>query len=635
MGETKSSESVRKYLKEPVLYRIISRLFVALFFGIIGLAVIKNAGGVDTLSIWRLAVCGACGIAISFVVMQLFSLLPSISPALKQVLPILLFGFLITVQIFVGFSLWIQPEAGAGFGEAYRFAGNRVLQREQTDLFFMNYPGETGLYIFFCGVFSILRNFGFDNFLLAAVILNILSIDLALLFIVIAVKNTFGFSKMILTQTVAFFIAPFILHTPIFTPHTFAMPFVSVIVLLWQKGRTLWRRDMVASASARYFALSFLAGIGALLHPLVLGVWGAVTLDMLILLRGKGRLRMLIGGTVAVLTLFVGVTLLIQNGDLFPELSEQAGAVPWAFQLYAGLGADYTADLQQVLNQPTRAARNSYVMQGIQRRVSGMGVGGVFSHLADKWSTVFSDGTHEAMGLLAGGSGQGRNLYFLVDPDRPWNNVLFYVSFASQMALLFWMLVSALKALTRKNDFFTFVRIAIFTQAIFMLFLPLEGKGMLLLLPLYVLCMIESAPVAAAAQKAPLVKVPILHSTEMTGVLDEIQEFGEDGMPENAESNVTMHSEGDAGAWDGIPVDIADINEGLGGGIEESYQIPLEEPESLPLFEEAIPYYDTQVAVAEGGYEEPFPQVETSDVQLLHTPQTLAGYEETFLGEVR
>lgn len=512
--QERPKDVARSALRAPVAYRVTSTLFAMLLAMVLVMAVAANPGTQYPYEWLRLLVCAVGGIAIAFLLMKLVSLLPAPTKVGETVMAVVLMAALVGLQLYVASTLKLEPGDTTRWGTVIESAQNYVLYGEQPGEHFLYFPWDGGAYTLLCGFFGLLRIFGLKSFSFAAVVLNIAAIDAAVWLMYRAARGVFGGSKALFMLGSMLLFAPLYLYIPIPTAQTLVLPFVAAQVLLWQRARKSWRAGDAGKSMGMYCFASALAALGALIHVASAFVWIAVSLDLLLMLRGRGRMRMLLSGMALAVVVFVGGFAAIRYGSLLPHYNYADGGLPASYWVYSGLGVgeeSYAADLADIIAQPNKASRQAFVQQGISRRTGEMGFSGMLRHTGKKMAYTYGDGTFGAPAYLKDASSSF--LLRFVTPGDSRFEILAYYSFVWQAAVLFWAMVSGIKSFLRKNDYYSYARVAILLYMVYMLVVQASPQDVLPILPLLLLCALEAGPIRSSANDAAKekneVKIPV------------------------------------------------------------------------------------------------------------------------------
>lgn len=490
---------IRKQVNYSVLYRVLSVLFALLFGIVLVLVVVANPNLFYFYSWWWLLLVAACGSGLFYAAIYLFRLIPKLPKGAELAVAGVLFAVFLVVQIGAGWALRVLPDTTWSFGKVFYMAQDYVMDKQVPGLYLLQNPQHTGMYVLYCGLFNVLRSFGRTDFVGAAIQLNMVAIAVSVLLLYASVRYTFGGTKALFVLLFSVLLTPFTLYTPIFCAESMALPFAVGAVLLWQVARKNWRNGEISRATSFFCGFSIVVAIGSFLYWPLLVIWLAAVLDLLFYLRGKGKLRIFAGGLVLLALLFVGGNILVRDSALTPDYDVAADGVPALHYVRTGLswGGTEENDLEYFSALPDKQARYNDDAKAIGAWFNEQGVGGVLKHIGGKLAYLFGDGTYEAPATLKTDPLARGTLYEYVVPDQAGFAPLAYVSFAVQVAMLFWALVSAIKSFARRNDYFTFLRNILLFAVLFMLVWPSSPRSMLPFMPVLALCAIEGGPSAA------------------------------------------------------------------------------------------------------------------------------------------
>ncbi|MDL2327790.1 hypothetical protein LJC64_03955, partial [Ruminococcaceae bacterium OttesenSCG-928-A11] len=396
MDKKHTREQVRAQISAPVLYRVFNIAFAVVFFAVVVLAVFMNPNVAYYYLWYGLLGALAAGAVVAFGASRLFMLIKKTPKKGTEIAVVA--GLMVLLGLVQAYFIWgllPQPAALDDFGAVYTSAADYALGGGLPGDYFLVNPTHTGTYTLLAGFFSLLAQFGVTDFALPSAILNALAIDGAVLMLYFCGRRLWSSRRAIFLLAVAAGSVPLLLYTPVAYSYTLALPFVTGILLLWLKARAAWRGGSLRGAVVRFCVLSALAGAGALLKATVLVIWLAVVLDLLLLLSGKGRLRLLLAGLGCTALIFVGGTIGLRHTPLMPAYDQNDGFPLRGFVLM-GLDGDggYSAeDLELVMAQEGSRARATFINAEIAQRLGDLGFGGVMEHLGYKIGYTFGDGT--------------------------------------------------------------------------------------------------------------------------------------------------------------------------------------------------------------------------------------------------
>lgn len=518
-----------------VPYKLVNILFAILFFAAAVLSVLYGSGGTSGTPWYTLLFAALGGVAATGALYRLYTLIRGISPGAERLLVALLLLLLVALQVLAAWQLAgalpQQTQAGGVYLHALEYVQNGTLPGD----YFTVYPTKAGAYVLLCGVLSLGKMLGIGQGILPMV-LNAVAIDAAVVLLYFCARRLFGVQKAIFALFLSAIAAPFLLYVPLVCAETLALPFPVAIVLLWLRVRAAWRTEKNTKALKTFLLLSLVAALGALLKPIVLVLWLATALDILLLLRGKGKMPILLLGLL-VLAVPLGA------GFFFMfSLPMLAGTVPWSFPQTAfimmglsGNGGYNEADAALVLAKTGGNARSQFVQEEILRRAAGMNPIQFIKHYCAKLANTYGDGMYMAQAHLqsAAGSGSG-GLWAWVLPGGRFYMPASVVAFALQMAVLVYAAWGAVVSMLRKNNALGFVRLGLLGMFLFLLVFSSTPTDVLCFLPLGMLCALEAAPMPLS--DAEKLKARHKMEQELFGYLPDDQDYYEEELDDEWET---------------------------------------------------------------------------------------------------
>ncbi|NLW79072.1 MAG: hypothetical protein GXY32_06645 [Ruminococcaceae bacterium] len=486
----------RLRLRTPWPYRVMNIVFALLFFGVVLLAVFANQNTAAGFTWYWLLAAAAGGVGVAFLLSRLFAIMPPPSKRVEILVVVLLFAAYATVQALAGWSLRVQPDSGWDFGLVHQYAAAYAQNGTLPDEYFLLFPNNAGIYFLLANYYAILTLFGVTNLEIAAFVLNIVAIDGALVLLYFCGRRLFGARQALFLLVCAFLTLPFLMYTPIWYTDTLTLVFPIATALLWLQTRTLWRDGKTGRAIGRFCVLSLVAGAGSILKITVAILWVAAVIDLLVLLRGKGRWKVLLAGLAVMLVVAVGGTFAVRYSSLLPRYDYQKEGIPFTHWIMMGLSGngDYNDDDYQAVLAVDGENRAAYISNEIGERLQDMGFFGTLEHLGRKAAYTFGDGTYTAAEKLDRSAAQIGPLHAWFVKGGQYNTLLHYLAFAVEMAMLVWMAVAAIKALIRGNNALTFLRIALFGLVLFLMLWETRARYLVNYLPIFLLCAVEAAP---------------------------------------------------------------------------------------------------------------------------------------------
>jgi|GEM_PF-3454908 len=265
--------------------------------------------------------------------------------------------------------------------------------------YFAQFPNNSFLMLCFAFLFRVCNFFGVTNYMPALIGVNVLVVDITIVFSVLCAKKMFGNKT---AGLYAILLMGFLgLHRGIVLPYsdTFCMPFPILCLFLYlhlpEKG--IKRFLMIGG-----MALSFV--IGYKIKPQTVILIVALGLAA-VCYRKPSRKRLkkvALTGFCFFLTSCITLTCLdlLIDRSTAPHISQKLKAereIPFTHFLMMGLndetqgffsGSDYTA----TLSYPTKSGKIQFNLQEIRRRLQAFGISGYGSFLFQKSKAIYADG---------------------------------------------------------------------------------------------------------------------------------------------------------------------------------------------------------------------------------------------------
>lgn len=497
-NSTDGRSLLRAQVSNSILYKIFNIVFGLFFSVVLVLVIFFNQKTFYHYKILGLVLILAAVTAITWVLAKIFMLLPKFSTKAETIIILIAMAIFITLQSIVGWQLRTAPNDAWDYGIVFQHARDFVLNGTYPGEYFLYFPNNTGLYTLWVVLFSVLKTFGAQDFYIGAFIFNIVSISTAIVLLYLCARHLFGVNKAFFVLFTAFATSPFLLYSSITYTDTVTLPYPIMIVLLWLKARNYWRKGQFSLTLLYFCALSAFAALGSVLKITVLIVWVAVAIDLIVLMCGKGRLRIALAGLgVLCFILFSGLWF-TRNSMMLPKYNYKQDGIPytnWIMMGLQGQGGYNDSDYQAVLSLPDVATRKQYIKDETSNRIEFMGPIGLIQHIGDKLSYTFGDGTYVAPDKLNRSSVQPSPLHNFVIYTEPGFKYFAYISFGINTTMLLFMMIASFKSLWRGNNSITFIRVAVFGLSLFLMIWETRSRYLINFLPLFLLCAAEALPV--------------------------------------------------------------------------------------------------------------------------------------------
>lgn len=261
--------------------------------------------------------------------------------------------------------------------------------------YFSRWPNNIPLYLLLGKVFRLFASSGI-SLNVVGMGMNILAIDIAIIFLYFSVRKVTGTSSAAcISLLLATLHIPLLVYVPIYYTDTLTLPFPIIGFYLWLKVKEELGNEKMGKALAIAIGMALLLGIGAVLKLTVIFILIAAVFDGLVSLPFKK-------GIVLVLTILViGISafVLLNQACLDSNMvvSDEEGCyIPklhWVMMGLQGKGNYYDPDYQLTLSVPEEG-RDKLVKDMIKIRLENYGLKGMVDHLYRKISFVWAEGTY-------------------------------------------------------------------------------------------------------------------------------------------------------------------------------------------------------------------------------------------------
>ena len=261
--------------------------------------------------------------------------------------------------------------------------------------YFTMWPNNIPLYILLGTVFRAFVDTGI-SLNAVGIALNIIAIDIAIIFLYYSVRKTSGTSS---AACVSLFLAalhvPMLVYVPIYYTDTLTLPFPIIGYFLWLKVKEELGTGKMGKAPVYAVTMALLLGLGAVLKLSVLFFLIAAAADGLVSLQFKRGIVLV----VAILVIGIATYAVLNQAcmDSNMVVSDEEGCyIPklhWVMMGLQGKGNYYDPDYQLTLSVPEEG-RDELVRTMIKIRLENYDPKGMAEHLYKKISFVWAEGTY-------------------------------------------------------------------------------------------------------------------------------------------------------------------------------------------------------------------------------------------------
>lgn len=477
-------------MKQKVpLYQIFNSVFAALFLVLIGIVVFAHNN--PFLSLKKIPLIGlAALLCAGFAVLAMLWHRYGQAPQRERLIVGLLLAGYLAVQVVVGLQLQVIPRRTWDFPMVFYQAQQFVLEGTAPDEYFALFDNNAPLYWLFVGLFTVLKPFGVQDFMPAAVVCNCLLINVALLYLYRTARLLWG-PKWALAALVAAFCCPaLVLYGPIVYTDTLTLPAVTISVYHWLRARGSWAEQNKSGARRHAAAAGAAAAVGTVLKVSVAILFIAYCIDLVLLWQKKQKHSVFLCFAACFLILLAAGNW--ASRAALPEYQEEG--VPFTHWIMMGLQGDggyWDPDYKATLSYDTYAERAAFHRAEIRARLAAMTPAQLMEHCANKLSYIVSDGTYYAPVKLDQGPKRVTTLHTFIVPGSGAAGMLYYAADALQLCLLLGCMLSALRAVVTKQHQLTVLRVAVFGCLLFLLIWEARSRYLLNFWPLLLLCAVS------------------------------------------------------------------------------------------------------------------------------------------------
>lgn len=385
----------------------------------------------------------------------------------------------------------------AGYAMDYAQAENVIAYGEQMRgtsfaSYFSLWPNNVPLYLLLGKVFRLFVGSGI-SLNMVGIGINILAIDIALLFLYLSVRKATGTAS---TACVSLFLSaihiPLLIYTPIYYTDTLTLPFPILGFYLWLKVKEELGSGRMGNAPVYAVLMAILLGAGAVLKLSVIFFLIAAAVDGLVSIPFRKGIILV----AAILVIGVGVYMLLNQACMNSDMvvtDEEGCYIPklhWVMMGLQGKGNYYDPDYQLTLSVPAEG-RDKLVKDMIKIRLENYGIKGMADHLYKKISFVWAEGTYYSSLKIARDRGI-ENTW--MDPYVNWEGERFvpYAEYCQGLLLLNYIsfiaaAVTIVLGKPKRNQLLTVALIAVFGVFLFECIWEARSRYIFNYLPVFIM----------------------------------------------------------------------------------------------------------------------------------------------------
>jgi len=387
-----------------------------------------------------------------------------IAPAISgQTHRLILVAFIIVsaiLQIYLGNRLRFTPlwdmEAIFEGGRLWVLTGhldNDTVFHGTYHRYFAMFSNQWGGLVLFRNIFWVYDLFGGTDFHRPALYWNVFMVQAMVFALYSAARRVHGLQAGLFVLCFLCIFLPFHFFGAVYYTDTLSLPFVAIAFALYLRGRD---EESLRNRLLFFAACGLVIAVGALIKATALVVVIAITIDHLLVAKKEGLHRRFISIGVAgiiFVMVFGGFNMYMSRRVICPEMTDRhrIPRMHWAMMGLHGEGHYNPQDFDFTMSIPDLATRQSATASEFNRRLRDLGVTGLASLYAAKFSINFGDGTYEMHRILHSQPVNITRLHELTLSQGPHFNGYMHIASGFTSALLLLMLAGAVHAI-RKND---------------------------------------------------------------------------------------------------------------------------------------------------------------------------------------
>lgn len=414
--------------------------------------------------------------------------------------------FLLTAAglLYAGFQLKVYP--GWDFGSVYQGAVELAEDgcfSDNSSWYFTTYPNNVAVCMFLAVIFKIFG--GLCSYITLGVLWNIGMILLGLFFFYLLACRLFGLRWGAFGMLLCLFFLPFYMHAPIFYTDTFALPFVTGTLLLYETrkkdSRWLFLTGTILAAGYK-----IKGSLGVILIALLIHLW-----------LGRESIRKRLWKSLFLLLPFlVFVTLLTVVPARLSGLSQEESyqnEFPMEHWLALGLvdSGGYNADVYwMTASVEGKDEKQAVDREFIREKLAGYGLPGMLSHLREKVVFTWGDGVYFAPEKLQRDPLKTSWLHEWVLYNGSHYSLTYRYCNAVQLLILGGIFLSVLRNFTKKGKIreIQAMQLSVFGIFLFLLIWETRSRYLVNFVPVFFLLGIDAlqgirSRLEAAGRKGP------------------------------------------------------------------------------------------------------------------------------------
>lgn len=413
-----------------------------------------------------------------------------------------LVGIFLLLQLIYAFYMTRYP--GWDWGNVYTAA--KTYAEGSKDLvwwdYFKMFPNNNALFYFETLIFKVLNVFGWLTIrksIVIMVLINILFIDLSVLFLYLTVRNIIGKREAIFSLIMCILSYAFYCYIPVFYTDTLTMLFPILYMYLYS-------RYLKDNKNKNLILISLFSIIGYKFKPTTIIATVAIFIDLLLRKNIKKNYKSYISFCLSFIIIFLLISFVEVKFTIMPyDINNNNQEIPFTHWVMMGMTERdsyvdgrkwigwYNPDsLDYTLKYKTTDERKKANIKKIKEQYQDMGFMNYLYFLYRKALFTWSDASFYAPALVTGETlYRGENIVSKYSDSKITRPLTFYSNLGMFLFIYLIIIVSTLKDIKNKSYSINYARLSIFGLVLFLLIWEDSSRYLITYIPVMLLCTIH------------------------------------------------------------------------------------------------------------------------------------------------
>ena len=363
-------------------------------------------------------------------------------------------------------------------------------------------PNNNAIFYFETLIFKVLNVFGWLTIrksIIIMVLINILFIDLSVLFLYLTVRNIFGKREAIFSLIMCILSYAFYCYIPVFYTDTLTMLFPILYMYLYSK----YLKD---NKNKNLILISLFSIIGYKFKPTTIIATVAIFIDLLLRKNIKKNCKSYISFCLSFIIIFLLISFVEVKFTIMPyDINNNNQEIPFTHWVMMGMTERnsyvdgrkwigwYNPDsLDYTLKYKTTDERKKANIKKIKEQYQDMGFMNYLYFLYRKALFTWSDASFYAPALVTGETlYKGENIVSKYSDSKITRPLTFYSNLGMFLFIYLIIIVSTLKDIKNKSYSINYARLSIFGLVLFLLIWEDSSRYLITYIPVMLLCTIH------------------------------------------------------------------------------------------------------------------------------------------------